>query len=243
MESYKNIVGDYYEDAHYKSNKAQEFHYISREQYFIEFMGLKGNEKVLDIGCGSGTFSRTLAKKYPQLKIVGVDISKKAINYARKKTMSEGIKNINFCVSSIEDIKIKFNDFDVAVVSHIIEHVKNPAKAIIEVKKKLKIGGTIFLTTPNYASLWPIAEYVFDKTLAKKNYSLGEQHISKFTFFSIRNLLNENGFVVTKERALYLISMEASLISSSLAWATFKFDKLFSWLPFGMIIYLSAIKK
>ena len=96
MKDYKNIEGEYYEDAHGKdAHKSQSFMYNSREDYFIDFMKLKGNEKILDIGCGSGTFTRKIAKQFPKVEITGMDISEKVISFAKKESTKKKLKNIN----------------------------------------------------------------------------------------------------------------------------------------------------
>jgi len=243
MKSYKNISGEYYEEAHGKNApKAQAFMYTSREKYFHEFMQLKGNERILDVGCGSGTFTREIARKLPKARIVGADISKAVIGFASETTKKEGLKNLTFVVSGIESIKAK-GKFDVIIVSHLIEHLKNPLQALREVKKKLNKNGALFITTPNYISLWPLAEIVFDKAMAKKGYSLEEQHISRFDYWSIRRIIQKAGFEIQEEKTLYVFSLQASIFSTKLGNAFFAADKALDKLPFGMIIYLKATKK
>jgi len=241
MKDYKNIEGDYYEKAHKGSHKSQEFMYTSREDYFIDFMKLKGNEKILDIGCGSGTFTRRIAKAYPNIKIIGADISEKVIAFARKETKKRKIKNASFIVSGINKINVDVQ-FDVIIVSHLIEHLEKPLDALNEVKKKLRKGGSLFITTPNYTSLWPLAEKVFDKTIAKEGYSLDEQHISRFNYNSIQEIVKKSRLKVDEIKTLYIFSLEASLLSKTLGNLSFKIDKALDTLPFGMIIYLKAKK-
>lgn len=243
MKNYMGVSGDYYERAHKSRHKSQGFFYETREDYLIEFMGLKGNEKIIDIGCGSGTFSRALAKKYPKAQITGVDISEHAINFARRKNAKEAnIGNLDFISASISAIPVKNGSFDVAIVSHLIEHVENPENDLKEVNRILKRNGVLILTTPNYFSLWPLAEMVFDRTMAEKNYSLDEQHISRFTAFSIKKPVNNAGFAVQSQKTLYIFSLEASVLSRRLGNALFILDRILDFLPFGMVVYLKARK-
>ncbi|HLC92670.1 MAG TPA: class I SAM-dependent methyltransferase [archaeon] len=242
MKSYMGVAGDYYEKAHSSRHKSQGFFYETREEYMLDFMGLKGNEKIIDVGCGSGTFSRVLAEKHPKAKITGVDISEHAISFARKTAKEKNIGNLKFISASISSIPVKSGSFDVAVVSHLIEHVKNPENDLKEVNRILKPNGILILTTPNYFSLWPLAEMVFDRTMAEKNYSLDEQHISRFTSFSIKKPINNKGFAILREKTLYIFSLEASLLSRRLGQAIFAIDKLLDFLPIGMVVYLKARK-
>ncbi|HZX33786.1 MAG TPA: class I SAM-dependent methyltransferase [archaeon] len=242
MKSYMGVTGDYYERAHSSGHKSQVFFYETREDYLVDFMGLEGKEKIIDVGCGSGTFSRALAKKYPEAEITGVDVSERAISFAARKAREENIGNLGFISASISAIPVKSGSFDVAVVSHLIEHVENPERDLKEINRILKHGGALILTTPNYLSLWPLAEMVFDRTMAEKNYSLGEQHISRFTASSIKKPVNNAGFAIEGLKTLYIFSLEASVLSRRLGEALFALDKALDFLPIGMVVYLKARK-
>jgi len=240
VKNYKDIKGDYYQQAHTEgAHKSQSFMYNTREAYFIEFMALKNGEKILDIGCGSGTFAKELATKYKQSKITGADASAAVIGFARK---GNNQKNLGFVTAPAEKLPFKSSSFDVVIISHLIEHLKNPEKALKEIRRVLKDGGKMFLTTPNYFSLWPLAEKVFDKTIAQKGYSLDEQHISRFNHFSIKKTVEQSGFEVEKAKTLYVFSLEASVLSQKLGHLLFGLDKAVDFLPIGMITYLSASK-
>jgi ubiquinone/menaquinone biosynthesis C-methylase UbiE len=50
---------------------------------FVEFVGVRDGEKLLDVGCGTGSLSATLARVTKAAQIVGIDASKGFIDYAR----------------------------------------------------------------------------------------------------------------------------------------------------------------
>jgi ubiquinone/menaquinone biosynthesis C-methylase UbiE len=50
---------------------------------FVEFVGVRDGERVLDVGCGTGALSATLARVTRASKIVGIDPSSGFIEYAR----------------------------------------------------------------------------------------------------------------------------------------------------------------
>ena len=101
--------------------------------------------KILDIGCGSGTGLYNL-KKFGW-DVYGLDISQKAVDFAKKKL---GLKNIQ--QGFIEDKTYPEEYFDVIIMSHIIEHLADPKKTLIQVKKILKKDGTLIITTPDFSS-------------------------------------------------------------------------------------------
>ena len=52
---------------------------------FVEFVGVRDGEKLLDVGCGTGSLSATLARVTKAAQIVGIDASKGFIDYARTR--------------------------------------------------------------------------------------------------------------------------------------------------------------
>lgn len=102
------------------------------------------NDKVLDIGCGTGVGSNLLAQSFK--KVYGVDISADAIAYGKKYWKR---KNISFLVGSGTDIPFPNNTFDVVAAFEVIEHIEHWEDFLSEVKRVTKNGGKIYLSTPN----------------------------------------------------------------------------------------------
>jgi methionine biosynthesis protein MetW len=99
-------------------------------------------EKVLDIGCGDGTIDEYLQRKL-DVKVVGIDISKGAVEKARQKGIEAKI------ASAEERLPFKDGEFDVVFWGDNIEHLINPELTGLEIKRVLKPGGRIVLSTPN----------------------------------------------------------------------------------------------
>jgi SAM-dependent methyltransferase len=102
------------------------------------------NLVILDIGCGAGHGSEMLSKKYK--KVYGVDISEDAIKYA-KENWSQG--NIEFKVGSALEIPFVDNYFDVVAAFEVFEHLDDWRKFLAEIKRVLKPGGMLYISTPN----------------------------------------------------------------------------------------------
>lgn len=98
------------------------------------------NKTVLDYGCGSGYGTEMLSKNAS--KIIGVDISKDAVDFAKKNYSSS---NLSFkTISELTDEK-----FDVITSFQVIEHVPNNSAYIKKLKKHLKPGGLLLISTPD----------------------------------------------------------------------------------------------
>jgi 2-polyprenyl-3-methyl-5-hydroxy-6-metoxy-1,4-benzoquinol methylase len=239
VDRYLGVSGDYYERAHTTGPPAQRWFYQTREAELLRFAKLQEGQQVMDLGCGSGVLTRTIARLYPGCKLVGVDISEAAVRWANAAASREGLKNARFMVGDASDLRIK-ERFDTVIVSHMLEHLKRPVEALRRLKGMLRPGGKIIVATPNNRSLWPLAEAVFDRLMAEPGYSLHEQHIFEFNPASLRAALLEAGYNGVEIRSTYHISLPVALLSRRLASGLLDVEGRLSALPGGMIMYARA---
>lgn len=135
----------------YWSDKHEEFGNYVRNKHLITFF--KKGDCVLDIGCGDGVVGEYL-KDNLNLKIVGIDISKHAVEKAKKR-------GIDARVYSSED-RLPFNDhtFDAVFWGDNIEHLFDPLKTAKEIKRVLKKEGRLIMSCPNMG-YWRYRIYYF----------------------------------------------------------------------------------
>jgi ubiquinone/menaquinone biosynthesis C-methylase UbiE len=114
-----------------------------------EFSQLKMDEKILEVGCGTGSGSIGLAKKLPRAKIVGIDIfegvSGKSPDTALKNAQIEGVSDrVDFRYGNALKIPYRDETFDVVTmgsVLHELHNEKDKTKALREIYRVLKPGG------------------------------------------------------------------------------------------------------
>ena len=104
------------------------------------------NGIALDIGSGLGDLAIEIARRYPQLDIIGVDISQKAIEEASKKAKSNNVKNARFEFGNAHNLPFKDMTFNLIVSHGSIHHWKDPGKAFREIYRLLKPSGLAYLT-------------------------------------------------------------------------------------------------
>lgn len=191
--NYSRIIPGYYDEIYYRGSLIQKLWHYLKFYNFKNKISLK--DKVLDIGCGPGTFSSF----FPAKKYYGIDIAHNQIQYAKIKYPKKQFKIIK------NKIPFPKNNFDTVVLIEIIEHLtsKEITKLLQEAKRVLKKNGQILISTPNYNSFWPLIEYVLN-LISKVKYE--EQHINKFTKKRLQLFLNKRQFVKIKISTMLFIS-------------------------------------
>ena len=101
-------------------------------------------KKVLDVGCGTGLFSYTVAQKGAE--VIGIDYSIEAIRIAKKKH-----KGLNLHFERLNALDI-YGQYDVIVSIGVLEHTDDPLKVLRIFKKHLKSRGKIIITCPNWTN-------------------------------------------------------------------------------------------
>ncbi|MBI2600878.1 class I SAM-dependent methyltransferase [Candidatus Daviesbacteria bacterium] len=105
----------------------------------------KDANTILDLGCGEGTRLNLL--KGSGKRLVGIDISDKAIEMARLK-----YKGIEFVQGDLENLPFDEDEFDLVYSAFVLEHLVDPMKVLNQALKVLKKGGKIVLLAPNYGA-------------------------------------------------------------------------------------------
>ncbi len=105
------------------------------------------NKHILDIGCGGGILTESLAKA--GAKTIGIDLNETALNAAKVHATNENLM-IEYLLISAEDYAQKNPDqFDAITCMEMLEHVPNPQSIIHACAKLLKPQGKIFFSTLN----------------------------------------------------------------------------------------------
>lgn len=146
---------------------------------------LKPKIKLLDIGCGSGQF--IFEMKLFGLKVLGVEPG----DFNEKSAKQQGIRIIK---SELIEAKLKDNHFDLITLNHVLEHLKEPNKNLIEIKRLLKDDGTLIIGVPNSLSL---AHWMFGKNWYQLDVP---RHLTNYSDRSLCFLLNRLGFNVINIR-------------------------------------------
>lgn len=136
-----------------------------REQYFKN-----QNPIVLELGCGKGEYTVELAKLYPEINFIGVDIKGARMWTGATQAIQEGLKNVAFLRTSIEIIDRFFAEDEVQEIwlTFSDPQMKNPRKRLTSTffmeryRRFLINGGTVHLKTDSNF-LFTYTTYVVEK--------------------------------------------------------------------------------
>ena len=109
---------------------------------------------ILEAGCGVGAQTKIIAPKNNKSKFISIDISKDSIYHAEKVIDSLGIKNVEFKQDDIFNLSFNDNYFDHVFVCFVLEHLSDPLRALLELKRVLKPGGTIMAIEGDHGSAY-----------------------------------------------------------------------------------------
>jgi ubiquinone/menaquinone biosynthesis C-methylase UbiE len=109
---------------------------------FVNLTGLKPGARVIDLGCGSGTFTALLARA--GYDCVGLDISAKLLEVGRRKH-----PQIEFVAGDIEHLPFPAESFDGALLSGVVHHFPDPSPCAKETFRLLRSRGRFLAFDPN----------------------------------------------------------------------------------------------
>lgn len=115
-------------------------------------LDLGKHDSMLDVGCGNGHWTRTLAPYLkPRTKITAVDSDPRW--FKENKELSHFLestgKDFTLLEGDAQELPFPDNSFDLVTCQTVLIHVPNPSKAIKEMKRVLKPGGTLLCVEPN----------------------------------------------------------------------------------------------
>jgi SAM-dependent methyltransferase len=181
---YGTISGGYYDAAYRRGRGIQSKWHQLKFKRVVEEM--EGHRRHLDVGCGPGTLIGLLDHRFIS---TGIDVSTAEIDYARREYGSESKR---FFAVPVQELPDECRDYDVATIVEVIEHLA-PAELDSVLRatiQRLRLGGKMVVTTPNFSSAWPLVEMLVDR-FGELKYA--PQHINRFTPVRLRQLLEDVG--------------------------------------------------
>lgn len=130
---------------------------------------VRPGDRVLDAGCGAGTFSFEAARVGASVE--AIDGSAAMIDLARKRQRELGLADIGFDVALLDSLSARAEgEFDVVLSSSVLEYLPDLSTEVARLVRLLKPGGRLILSMPNRDSLYRKAEQVAFSLVGRPSY-------------------------------------------------------------------------
>jgi SAM-dependent methyltransferase len=133
---------------------------------------------VLDIliaGCGTGAHSIETAQRFPNARVLAIDISRTSLAYARRKTREAGVKNIQYAQADVLKLGTLGRYFDLIEVVGVLHHLSDPAEGWRVLLSILRPRGVMLVGV--FSALAERAVNVGRTFIQERGYGPGEDDI------------------------------------------------------------------
>ena len=163
------------------------------EDAIFQLAGDLAGKRVLDLGCGDGTYS--IAAFQRGAHVTGVDISSAMLDSAQRRAAAIGA-SVEWRQASAESIPYDSGTFDIVLAVTILCFVKNPLQVVQEVSRVMRPGGSFVIGELGKYSAWALLRRLrgwFGASMWR------DTHF--WTLEELQRLLQHAGFRVTASRA------------------------------------------
>jgi ubiquinone/menaquinone biosynthesis C-methylase UbiE len=178
---------------------------------------LKAGMRLLDCGCGPGTITLDLARRVAPGAVVGIDRSDAQFASARAEAAQQGLA-VTFEAADIARLRFPDASFDAAFAHALFEHLPDPVRAALEIRRVLEPGGCFGLRSPDWGGflLYPVPPEV-ERAIAAYRALMTENKGDVLAGRKLSSLLRQSGFVRVVSSASYEIYQDPARIAEYLA--------------------------
>lgn len=113
---------------------------------------LRPGQRVLDVGCGPGTITLDLADRVAPGEVVGIDASAEVIGQAQRAAAERSSDNVHFAVGDVYALDADDGSFDVAHAHQVLQHLREPVRALVELRRVLRPDGVLAVRDSDYGA-------------------------------------------------------------------------------------------
>jgi len=133
----------------------------------------EGAERVLDLACGTGSLGERLARQWPAVQVVGVDVSFAMLQQASTKFAAQ---DAHWCQAESSQLPFCDAAFDLIICANSFHYFRHPSRTLTEVHRLLRPGGTFIVVdwcddylSCKLCSLWlRLRDPAFHRTYSRK---------------------------------------------------------------------------
>lgn len=195
----KEIDREYYDSSDYFEGREAD-HIVDADSPFqryrlrkvLEIHAPGSGARVVDLGCGWGTFSFALAER--GLEVVGVDFSRRSIEFCESRQRERALSGLSFRCADAGETGLAGGAWDVVIAADLFEHLypDDSARVAREAFRLLKPGGRFSTWTPHRGHVLEILKN--NEILLSRDVT----HVDYKSMDGMRGLLEDAGFEIEK---------------------------------------------
>jgi len=139
-----------------------------------KFVKIEHNQQILDVGCGTGGFTKMLLENYDA---IGLDTSPIAIEYCKKRGIEE------LFLGTLDEFPTTDFNIQAITILDVIEHIESDDAIVEQIYKTLPPNGWLIATVPAYKWLW-------------SNHDVMAKHYRRYTKKNFVSLLKKHNFQI-----------------------------------------------
>jgi SAM-dependent methyltransferase len=112
---------------------------------------LRPGLELLDVGCGPGTITVDLARRVAPGRVIGLDRAPEVLAQTRAHASEENAQ-IELSVGDVYQLPFSDSSFDVVHAHQVLQHLADPVRALVEMRRVLRQGGVVAVRDGDYAS-------------------------------------------------------------------------------------------
>lgn len=191
--------------------------FVAMTDRYLNHINIDGLDMVLELGCGTGVVSRSIATR-PDFggSVIGSDYSPQLIEAAQRLAEEEGVADtVRFEVEDAQATHQPSNRYDAVILHTVVSHLPQPALAVGEAARIATADGTVVVFDGDYASLTIHTGHPDDGTVlqAIRDASSANHHVMR----SMPKVMKEESLSIRDIDASVLVATGESPFFASLA--------------------------
>ncbi len=168
---------------------------------FLDWLSLPRGLRWLDVGCGTGAFTEIIQQLSGAAEIVGIDPSAAQISYAESRNTADRLR---FQIADARSIPFEDGSFDVVVSGLVLNFIPDREKAVAEMGRVVRSGGTVAAYVWDFAQGGFAAQHLDSaiKELESPGYRRAELNAESTTQENLRSFFEGSGLTDVETRVI-----------------------------------------